>query len=122
MRTRDTRVSTVCPHSAAMVVIAACSVPAWLYKLEPSLGVLKEHDLHHKLSQHLPDRSVGAACCSLCLCCRHIGSNTDLLPLLQLPADDPRDASTPAAGPSSSSSTTLMTTLRRLDQQAKLYQ
>lgn len=59
---------------------------------------------------------------------RLVGSSTDLLPLLQLPADDPRDASPPAhtstaAGPSSSSTTvtTLLSTLRRLEQQAKMY-
>ena len=66
-----------------------------------------------------------------CCACRVVGATADLLPLLQLPADDPRDSSTPtppntttctAAGQtSSSSSTTLLTVLRRLEQQAKLY-
>ncbi|WIA13418.1 hypothetical protein OEZ85_006998 [Tetradesmus obliquus] len=60
---------------------------------------------------------------------RLIGSCTDLLPLLQLPADDPRDATPPAAaaaagnpGSSSSSNSTLLSALQRLDQQARLFQ
>jgi hypothetical protein len=69
--------------------------------------------------------------------CRLIGSYTDLLPLLQLPADDPRDATTPpaaaaaAGNPSAAaaatngtanSSSTLLSALQRLDQQARLFQ
>jgi len=56
-----------------------------------------------------------------------VGASTDLLPLLQLLADDPRDSSSssaaPSGGPSSSSSpsTTLLGVLRRLEQQARLY-
>lgn len=58
--------------------------------------------------------------------CRLIGSSPDLLPLLQLPADDPRDSgnNTAAANPSSgtsSSSCTLMSALLRLQQQANLF-
>jgi hypothetical protein len=59
--------------------------------------------------------------------CRHVGTSTDLLPLLQLPADDPRDTTTTAAaagtaaGASSSGSSTVLAALRRLEQQAKLY-
>lgn len=72
---------------------------------------------------HLPARSPADTTCRL------IGSCTDLLPLLQLPADDPRDATPPAAaaaagnpGSSSSSNSTLLSALQRLDQQARLFQ
>jgi hypothetical protein len=64
-----------------------------------------------------------------------VGSCTDLLPLLQLPADDPRDAaptpaapnsnpssSASAAAANSSSASTLLSALQRLDQQARLFQ
>jgi hypothetical protein len=65
-----------------------------------------------------------------------VGSCTDLLPLLQLPADDPRDAAPPtaaapngtpsssasAAAANSSSASTLLSALQRLDQQARLFQ
>lgn len=67
------------------------------------------------------------SCVVVCMCCRHVGASTDLLPLLQLPADDPRDSSSsaaaPSGGPSSSSSPsiTLLGVLRRLEQQARLY-
>jgi hypothetical protein len=70
--------------------------------------------------------------------CRLIGSCTDLLQLLQLPAVDPRDATPPAAAaasnpgsstsaaaaatPAHSSSSTLLSALQRLDQQARLFQ
>lgn len=57
---------------------------------------------------------------------RLIGSNPDLLPLLQLPADDPRDSSNSTAAHKSSSNTTsdtctLMSVLVRLQQQANLF-
>lgn len=53
---------------------------------------------------------------------RLISSNADLLPLLELPADDPRDvsASINITG-SSNSPTTLLAVLQRLHQQAQLY-
>jgi hypothetical protein len=68
-----------------------------------------------------------AVCHQYVCSCRHVGTSTDLLPLLQLPADDPRDttpaaaAAGTAAGTSSTGSTTVLSALRRLEQQAKLY-
>ena len=65
-------------------------------------------------------------CCVFALSCRHVGSSTDLLPLLQINAEDARDTTAApntsiAAGTSSSGSVTLMAALTRLEQQAKLY-
>lgn len=65
--------------------------------------------------------TVAFCCVYLLPTCSLIGSNTDLLPLLELPADDPRDATPATAGSSSSGRLTLMSALTRLDQQAKLF-